>query len=135
MIRYCFVALGSIAFGMACRPAAPPELPSEPLSGFPVVQAGPDCAPWDGAAMTVLVSAKSPHPDSIGAPYLRVAGRQLPGVLATAKRALWLKTRPGDLLMGPDGNGRFELAPDVGAGSSAPLQKLATGHQDCPTLA
>ncbi|MFN0179912.1 MAG: hypothetical protein ACKVZ0_14025 [Gemmatimonadales bacterium] len=56
-----------------CRPEPPSDLPAEPLAGFPVAQAGPDCAPWDGAAVTILFSAESVHPDSIRAPYLGVS--------------------------------------------------------------
>jgi hypothetical protein len=56
-----------------CRPGPPSDLPAEPLAGFPVAQAGPDCAPWDGPAVTILFSTESVHPESIRAPYLRVS--------------------------------------------------------------
>ena len=73
MTRLHFVPIGMIVALAACRSAAPPELPAEPFAGFPLTRAGPDCAPWDGAAMTLLFSAESPHPDSIRPPYLRVS--------------------------------------------------------------
>lgn len=68
-----FVPLGLIIVFSSCRPAGPREPPAEPLSGFPVAQAGPDCAPWDGAAVTILFSAPSLLTDSIRPPYLRVS--------------------------------------------------------------
>ncbi len=68
----CF-PLGLALALAACRTAPPSELPAEPFSGFPAVRAGPDCAPWDGSAVTILFSAAFPTPDSVRPPYLRIS--------------------------------------------------------------
>ncbi len=67
------VPLGLALALAACRHAPPSELPAEPLSGFPALRAGPDCAPWDGSAVTILFAAALPTADSVRPPYLRVS--------------------------------------------------------------
>lgn len=98
--------LGLIIVLATCRGSPPPALPAEPLAGFPAAQAGPDCAPWDGAAMTILLSAESPHADSIRPPYLRVS--------------LWKSL---DSLAGR--TWRWPVEGSIGAAS------LCTGEDDC----
>ena len=65
--------VGAALLVAACARSAGPVLPSEPLPGFPTAQAGPDCAPWDGPAVTLIFTAAGTPTDSIRAPYLRVS--------------------------------------------------------------
>ncbi|MEZ4588004.1 MAG: hypothetical protein R2909_16625 [Gemmatimonadales bacterium] len=56
-----------------CGAPAPDELPDSPVPGFSMVQAGRDCAPWDGPAVTLTFSGQASHPDSIRPPYLHLS--------------------------------------------------------------
>ncbi len=68
-----FLPWGLALASAACRSGPPSELSAEPLPGFPAVRAGPDCAPWDGSAVTILFATEFPAPDSVRPPYLRVS--------------------------------------------------------------
>lgn len=57
----------------ACVATPPADLPDRPIAGFDRAEARMDCAPWDGPAVTVTLSAASTDPDSVVAPYLHVS--------------------------------------------------------------
>lgn len=62
---------------LGCDSPAPVATVPPPPAGFPYASAAPDCAPWDGAAITILLGAE-PASDSAGIPetvrpLLRVA--------------------------------------------------------------
>lgn len=89
--RRIFPIVALAALLPACRRDASADLPHQAISGFPVVQAGPDCAPWDGPAVTITFSGESPDPDSIRPPYLHVSlWKRLPSLVGRTWR--W----PGD---------------------------------------
>lgn len=43
------------------------------MTGFPIATATPDCAPWDGPALSIVLSGESADPDSTQPPFLHVA--------------------------------------------------------------
>lgn len=59
----------------ACVATPPADLPDRPIAGFDRAEARMDCAPWDGPAVTVTLSAASTDPDSVVAAVVRRVGR------------------------------------------------------------
>ena len=55
---------------LACREPATP--PARPLKEFPFATASSDCAPWDGPAVSVLLTPTAQSGESVAAPFLRV---------------------------------------------------------------
>jgi hypothetical protein len=72
---------------MACG-TEPSETPSaQPLPEFPFATASPDCAPWDGPAVAILLTATADTVPPVAAPYLHV------GLYDTRDRLLRRTTR------------------------------------------
>jgi hypothetical protein len=66
-----------IAGAAGCDSPSPEAAVPPPPPGFPYASAAPDCAPWDGAAISILLAAE-PGSDTAGIaetvrPLLRVA--------------------------------------------------------------
>ena len=64
----CLAALALIACG-----TEPSDTPSaQPLPEFPFATASPDCAPWDGPAVAILLTATGDTLPPAAAPYLHI---------------------------------------------------------------
>lgn len=57
---------------LACRAETGPAPSSQPLAEFPYATAGPDCAPWDGPAIAVLLTPTADPLADLLPPYVRV---------------------------------------------------------------
>lgn len=55
------------AGSLGCDTPAPVASVPPPPAGYPFASAAPDCAPWDGAAITILLGAE-PGSDTAGIP-------------------------------------------------------------------
>jgi hypothetical protein len=64
----CLAAVATIA----CGTEPDPTLPSEPIREFPFATASPSCAPWDGPAVAILLTATADTLPPAAAPYLNV---------------------------------------------------------------
>jgi hypothetical protein len=64
------VTLGLLATLFACRERRPEE-PAEPVPGYQSAQAGRDCGPAGGAAVTVVLRPEAAEFDALG-PQLRI---------------------------------------------------------------
>lgn len=61
------------AVTLSCHSSNDLPTSDRPVPGFPIAQASRDCAPWDGAAVTVFFSPKPILLDSLTPPYLTVS--------------------------------------------------------------
>lgn len=56
----------------ACRAETGPSPSSQPLAEFPYATARPDCAPWDGPAISITLTPTADPPAELTPPYLLV---------------------------------------------------------------
>ena len=72
------VGLLTAAAVAGCQgPGSTPSVPPAP-EGFPFATAGPDCAPWDGPAVTVFLTASPADSTSVPTPYLGLSTYRSP---------------------------------------------------------
>ncbi len=69
--RRLVACLAAAAF-VACDPDPSATPSTRPLTEFPHATATPDCAPWDGAAVTILLTRNADTTEPVAAPFVRV---------------------------------------------------------------